>query len=139
MAAQDNLHSDQFRFVHEKLGTGVAKNRGWHALSMLDKEGNPLARVSFEHYNDPHVEPSSVIDIDYLKSHDEGKGHAQRLMEHLYNRYPKSFVNWGLTINPTSTHIAQKFEDKYYNRTSYQPEDDLDLFYNKYPSEDDFS
>jgi hypothetical protein len=126
VAAHENL-GNQFKVFHQKLGEGVSPNRGWHALTLHDvKEGRDLARVSFEHYNDPNIEPSSRIDIDYLKSYDEGKGHAQRLMEHMYNRYPKSFIDWGLTINPASTHIASKFEDKYYDRTAYQPESDLD-------------
>ena len=126
MAAHENL-SGQFKVVHQKLGQGVSEGRGWHSLTLTDpKEGKDLARVSFEHYNDPDFEPASRIDIDYLKSHVEGQGHAQRLMDHLYNRYPKSHVDWGLTINPASTHIASKFEDKYYDRTSYQPEEDLD-------------
>ena len=125
MPAHEHL-SGQFKVVHQKLGQGVSGGRGWHSLTLTDpKEGKDLARVSFEHYNDPDFEPSSRIDIDYLKSHVEGQGHAQRLMDHLYNRYPKSHVDWGLTINQASTHIASKFEDKYYDRTSYHPEEDL--------------
>ncbi len=126
MPAHEHL-SNQFRVVHHKLGEGVSGGRGWHSLTLQDaKESKDLARVSFEHYNDPHTEPSSRIDIDSLKSHVEGQGHAQRLMEHMYNRYPKSHIDWGLTINPASTHIASKFETKYYDRTSYHPEEDLD-------------
>ena len=126
MAAHESL-SGQFKVVHTKLGEGVSGGRGWHALTLTDsKRDIDLARVSFEHYNDSQLEPSSRIDIDYLKSHVEGQGHAQRLMEHMYNRYPKSHIDWGLTINPASTHIASKFEDKYYDRTSYHPKEDLD-------------
>ena len=116
---RNNL-SSQFHVTHDKLGAG------WHALTLSNMDSSHLARVSFEHYNDPHSEPSSRIDIDYLKSNVEGQGHAQRLMDHMYNRYPKSHIDWGLTINPASTHIASKFEDKYYDRTSYQPEEGLD-------------
>jgi hypothetical protein len=126
MSAHHNL-GDQFKVVHQKLGHGASGINNWHSLTLTDpKEGKDLASVDFEHYNDPHSEPSSRIEIGYLKSHVEGQGHAQRLMDHLYNRYPKSNVDWGLTINPASTHIASKFEDKYYDRTSYQPEEDLD-------------
>lgn len=119
MPAHESL-SNQFKVVHQKYAH-------LHSLTLQDsKEDTDLARVTFEHYNDPHSEPSSRIEVDYLKSHREGQGHAQRLMEHMYTRYPKSHIDWGLTINPTATHIASKFENKYYDRTSYQPQDELD-------------
>jgi hypothetical protein len=121
MAAHDKL-SNQFKVVHRK-----GEVRGWHSLTLQDaKKRKVLADVSFQHYNDPHAEPSSRIEIDLLESRVEGKGHAQRLMEHMYNRYPKSHIDWGLTTNPASTHIAEKFATKYSARTSYIPVEDLD-------------
>lgn len=115
MASSEHL-SQQFRVTHDKLGPG------YHALTLSDRDNSHLARVSFEnHTND---DGNSQIDIDYLKSHQEGKGHAKALMQHLYDRYPKSSINWGLTIHPAATHLAEQFEDKYYRRTSYEPNHD---------------
>lgn len=116
-----SLNPDQFKIVYEKNAQYNLRR-----LTLRDqKEGVDLASVTFQHYNEDNMEPSSRIEIDYLKSHREGQGHAQRLMEHMYNRYPKSHIDWGLTVNPTSTHLASKFEDKYYDRTSYQQQEEL--------------
>lgn len=116
MSAKDHV-SSQFAFLHEKEG------KREHMLSMNDFDGTK-AWVSFSHYNDPLMDPPSRIEVEYLKSHEEGKGHARRLMQHLYDRYPKSFIDWGRTIHPASTHLANEFEDKYYNRTAYTPDDE---------------
>lgn len=109
--------SHQFNFVHDRI------DKGYHALSAHSFDGQ-VARVSFEHHNDPLMDRPSRIDVDYLKSHREGQGHAKALMEHMYQRYPKSFIDWGLTIHPAATHLAQQFENKYYDRTAYEPNDD---------------
>lgn len=44
-------------------------------------------------------------------------------MQHMYDRYPKSFIDWGQTIHPAATHLAEDFENKYYDRTAYQQDD----------------
>ena len=112
---RNNL-SSQFHVTHEKLGVGS------HALTLSNMDSENLARVSFDHYTDPNMDRPSRIEVDYLKSHHEGKGHAKALMQHVYDRYPKSFIDWGRTIHPASTHLASQFEDKYYDRTAYEPD-----------------
>lgn len=115
LAKPRNL-SQQFHVTHEKLGPGE------HSLTLSSMDSSHLARVSFEHHTND--DGNSQIDIDYLKSPREGKGHAKALMQHVYDRYPKSFINWGKTIHPAATHLASQFEDKYYNRTAYEPDHD---------------
>lgn len=110
--------STQFNVLHEKLDTGE------HSLTLTNFDSDNLARVTFSHHNDPTMDRPSRIEVDYLKSHQEGKGHARALMQRLYDRYPKSFVDWGLTIKPAATHLAQNFENRYYDRTAYQQNDD---------------
>jgi hypothetical protein len=86
----------------------------------------PAAKVTYQEYEDDSGSPT--IDVDYLKSHDEGKGYAKTLMEGLYNKYPKHHINWGLTIKPAATHLAEQFDEKH-GRTSWeQNEDDEDDF-----------
>lgn len=115
MAKPRNL-SQQFHVIHEKLGPRE------HALTLSSMDSSHLARVSYEHHTND--EGNSQIDIDYLKSPREGKGHAKALMQHMYDRYPKSFIDWGKTIHPAATHLASQFEDKYYSRTNYEPDHD---------------
>ena len=110
--------STQFHVIHEKMG------KGSHKLTLSNPDSSHLATVTYDHHNDPLMDPPSRIEVDYLKSHREGQGHGQALMQHLYDRYPKSFIDWGRTIHPASTHMAGKFEDKYYDRTAYEPDDD---------------
>ena len=110
-----NNLSSQFHVTHDKL------DKGSHSLTLSNMDSSNLARVSFDHYTDPTMDRPSRIEVDYLKSHREGQGHAKALMQHVYNRYPKSFIDWGLTIHPAATHLASQFEDKYYDRTAYEP------------------
>jgi GNAT superfamily N-acetyltransferase len=114
---RNNL-SSQFYVTHDKL------DKGSHSLTLSNMDSDNLARVSFDHYTDPTMDRPSRIEVDYLKSHREGQGHAKALMQHVYDRYPKSFIDWGLTIHPAATHLASQFEDKYYDRTAYEPNHD---------------
>lgn len=91
-----------------------------------DYEGMPVASVTYDTYENEYTRPT--LEVSYLKSHLEGKGHAKALMQHIYDQYPKHYIDWGHTISPASTHLAQQFEDKYYNRTGY---------YSDYYSDDD--
>lgn len=103
------------QFHHERLG------KGSHRLTMSTPDHSNAAYVTFDNTKydgDPYIE------VDYLKSNVEGQGHARTLMEHLYNRYPKAHIDWGRTIHPASTHLAEDFENRYFDRTSYEPDDD---------------
>lgn len=81
----------------------------------------PAARVTYQEYKDDYGSP--MIDVEYLKSHEEGKGYAKALMEGLYSKYPKHHINWGLTIKPAATHLAEQFDEKH-GRTSWEQNDD---------------
>jgi GNAT superfamily N-acetyltransferase len=108
--------STQFHVTHDNLGYGE------HNLTLSNFDNDNLARVTFDHIPQGH-RGQSQIDITYIRSPYSGQGHAKALMQHMYDRYPKSFINWGMTIHPAATHLAKHFEDKYYNRTSYEQND----------------
>ena len=111
----------EYRFTDElhDPDTGLRKMSAFHPDFKSDF---PAAEVTYSEYRDDYDEPT--IEVDYLKSHDEGKGHAKALMEHMYQTKPH-FINWGHTISPASTHLANQFEDKYYNRTAYYTDEDF--------------
>ena len=98
-----------------------ASGGGQQKLVLTNSDGRRLATVTYDLRNDPMTAMPSRIEVDYLKSNFEGQGHGQELMQNLYDRYPNSFIDWGETINPTSTHMAEKFADRYYDRTAYEP------------------
>ena len=107
--------STQFHVTHKKMG------KGSHKLTLSNPDSDHLATVTYDHQRAMGTDLPSLINVDYLKSHREGQGHGQVLMQHLYDRYPKSDIDWGSTIHPASTHMAEKFKDKYPNRTAYVP------------------
>ena len=98
-----------------------ASGGGQQKLVLTNSDGRRLATVTYDLRNDPMTAMPSRIEVDYLKSNFEGQGHGQELMQNLYDRYPNSFIDWGETINPTSTYMAEKFADRYYDRTAYEP------------------
>ena len=104
-----NLSKQQFdepQVVHEARGFD-------QYLNLDDPKGNPLSSV---HYNE-HLKD---VDIQMIRSHQEGKGHATKVLHELYNRHPDKLINWGKTSAPQSTHLAQKFSDQY-GRTHFRP------------------
>jgi hypothetical protein len=115
---------DQPMILPSKNITVVEKSAsggGQQKLVLTNSDGRRLATVTYDLRNDPMTAMPSRIEVDYLKSNFEGQGHGQELMQNLYDRYPNSFIDWGETINPTSTHMAEKFADRYYDRTAYEP------------------
>lgn len=92
-----------------------------YKMALNTPDFSHAATVTYDIYHDPHP----TLEVSYLKSHIEGKGHARKLMENLYQKYPKHFIDWGLTISPASAHLASQFEDKYYDRTAYRTSDDF--------------
>ena len=107
----------------EVIDHGESMGDGRYTLRMNTPDYPGIAGVNFDTYKDDYGD--NRLEVSYLKSNVEGQGNAKKLMEHLYQRYPKHHIDWGRTINPASTHLASQFEDKYYNRTSYTPEEDL--------------
>lgn len=119
--------STQFHVTHETIKKVRSRNGNkLHQLTLSSPDSDNLANVTYDHQNYPKMDPPSRIQVDFLKSHHEGEGHGQRIMQHLYDRYPNSFIDWGSTIKPASTHMAEKFEDKYPDRTSFTPNDETD-------------
>ena len=104
-----NLSKKQFgepKIVHEKNGFEEYVHLHNHA-------DEPLSSV---HYNDW----GSEIYVRFLQSHQEGKGHATKVMDALYNKHPDKVINWDKTSAPESTHLANKFSEKY-GRTRFRP------------------
>jgi putative metallohydrolase (TIGR04338 family) len=81
---------------------------------MQDKSGKTLASVDFVNLG------NNRLDIDSIDYFDEGKGYATKVLEKLYSSFPEHSIFWGKTIVPASTHLAQKFSDKY-GRTEFMP------------------
>lgn len=84
-------------------------------MTLNNKKGEPLAYVQFQDF-----EIDKKIDILYLHSYDSGKGYATRVIDELYKAMPDKEIYWGKTSAPESTHLAQKFSDKY-GRTQFMP------------------
>jgi hypothetical protein len=99
---------EQFRFV--------TRPRGDSKVIELHRGGTPLGYAQIEH-SDGHTY------VSYLKSHQEGQGHARRIMEHVYNKYSGP-VDWGHTTSPAATHLAESFEShpEYGSRTYHDGE-----------------
>lgn len=84
---------------------------------------HPVASVSYNELESEDDRPS--ISVDYLQSHQEGKGHARALMQNLYDRYgDDTVVDWGFTIHPAATHLAEQFSEKYPHRTDFIENED---------------
>jgi hypothetical protein len=81
------------------------------------------AYIEYEH--DPEVKQTN---IGYLKSSDEGKGHAQALLHHLYAKYPTHTIHWGNVIHPAAAHLMEKMS-KTYGRTRGEVNLDEDYGY----------
>jgi len=81
-------------------------------LDMSDSKGQSLGYVSYiEGYQ---------IEITMVTSYQENKGNATKILDELYRRKSNKLIYWGKTIEPASTHLAQKFSDKY-GRTEFMP------------------
>jgi hypothetical protein len=85
---------------------------------VLKQHGNEVARANV--FALPANE-SEEVQVDWLSSSDQGKGHGTELIQKLYDHYPNHVINFGLLAHPASEHLAEKFESKYPNRTLYSP------------------
>jgi len=103
------LSNQQFRLV--------TKRKGPLTISELHKRGGEMVAHAELEQDGPHTY------VSYLKSHDEGKGHAGRLMEKVYEK-SEGPVDWGYTLHPAATHLAEKFmsHPKYGSRTYHDGE-----------------
>lgn len=95
-------------------GDGVSFKQDRNSLTMQDKSGQTLASVDFVNLG------NNRLDVNSIDSFDGGKGYATKVLEKLYSLFPEHSIFWGKTIVPESTHLAQKFSDKY-GRTQFMP------------------
>jgi len=95
-------------------GDGVSFKQDRNLLTMQDKSGQTLASVDFVNLG------NNRLDVNSIDSFDGGKGYATKVLEKLYSLFPEHSIFWGKTIVPESTHLAQKFSDKY-GRTQFMP------------------
>jgi hypothetical protein len=93
---------------------------GGNGIPEVRKLSKGSAYIEYEH--DPDVKQTN---ISYFKSSDEGKGHAQELMHHLYGKYPDHTINWGQVISKPAVHLLDKFSGLY-GRTKGHPDLDED-------------
>ena len=56
-----------------------------------------------------HPKEDDTVYVNWLKSHEEGKGHAQNVMRHVYDAYPDKNIHWQNRVGPASEHLYQKF------------------------------
>jgi hypothetical protein len=71
-----------------------------------------------------HTDPVGVAYIDYLRSPHSGQGHAEKLVSHFYQKFPRHNIDWGEIIHPAAQHLFDKFNEKH--GRSYSWDDDHD-------------
>lgn len=87
---------------------------------VMDTPDHPeVASVSFDVFDHP-----PTVSVGLLQSYQQGRGHARKLMQNLYDTFPEHAVDWGATTHPAATHLASQFAEKYKDRTSYFPDDE---------------
>lgn len=105
-----------YQFVDEDYGDG-----NYNMRAMLD--GRTVAAVRYNELSSEEDRPT--VSVDYLQSHEEGKGHARQLMQNLYDKYGSpTVVDWGFTVHPAATHLAEQFWAKYPHRTDFIENED---------------
>jgi len=112
---------NEYRFDHEDGPNQVGDHR-LNAYHPSYSDDYPVSWVSYDRYDDDY---QPTIDVTYFKSNDEGKGHGRAVMQHLYDFYPKHFINWGHTIHPAAEHLASQFEEHNYDRTAYYTDNEF--------------
>ena len=93
-----NLNPQQFKFITKALDKETTSHQ------LQDKTGNVVAYADINH---PKGDDS--VYVHWLKSHEEGKGHAQTVMKHVYDAYPDKNINWQNRVSPASEHLYEKF------------------------------
>ena len=103
------------------------------------QNGGSVAQVEYSLVPDETRSDGTLrVEVQYIKSFVEGKGHGQAVMHELYAMYPDSIIDWGETLNETSRSMAEKF-DAQYSRTEYrygEEDEDGDIFKEELPSEE---
>jgi hypothetical protein len=107
-----NRITDRHLYHEEDSGAEVRKYELYTAAGK-----HPVASLEYA----VHPDAPRQVHIEYLKSHDEGKGHAQTLLHHVYQTYPEN-VSWGTIVHPASRHLLEKM-DSIYGTTSFGTDD----------------
>jgi hypothetical protein len=85
----------------------------------LHKDGAIKAELHYKH------DPSDMsVEVDMLRSHEGGKGYANALVEHLYNKFTGHHIAWGEIQHPAASHLYKKFSAKYGRSSSWEDWED---------------
>ena len=90
-------------------------------MEMRNPQSESLAGIEYEH--EPEYQQTNIT---WMGSGEEGKGHIQRLLHHLYGAHPEHLINFGTTISDPATHIMNKFKELHPDRTMGDSEIDED-------------
>jgi len=103
-----NLNPKQFKFSTKKLDAETTSHQ------LHDPQGDVIAYADII-----HPKGDEAVYVSWLKSHQEGQGHGQSVMKHVYDAYPNKDVHWQNRVSPASEHLYDKFgqSKKYGNRT----------------------
>lgn len=71
-----------------------------------------------------HFNPIGVVYIDYLKSNEEGSGHAKMLLDFIYNKYQSSNIDWGEILHPAASYLYEKYSEKHGRSFSWEDDED---------------
>jgi hypothetical protein len=104
-----NLNPQQFKFTTKSLDKETTSHQ------LHDKTGSVVAYADIN-----HPKGDDTVYVNWLKSHEEGKGHAQNVMKHVYDSYPDKDIHWQNRVSPASEHLYEKFgsHDAYGDRTT---------------------
>lgn len=105
------------RITDEKLHEEPDSGAHVRQLSLYT-HGSDYPKATLEYATEPG---SRDANIDYLKSHEENKGHATTLLHHLYRSHPGN-ISWGTIVHPASKRLFKKFDEQY-GRSNYGSED----------------
>jgi hypothetical protein len=71
-----------------------------------------------------HFDPIGVVYIDYLKSNQEGEGHAKALLDFIYDKYKSSNIDWGQILHPAASYLYNKYSEKHGRSYSWEDWED---------------
>jgi hypothetical protein len=62
---------------------------------------------------DYHYDTIGVLYIDLVRSMEENKGYATKLIDYIYNKFDSANIDWGEIQHPSAEHLYNKFAEKY--------------------------
>ncbi len=115
-ASGDNCES--LRIVNKKDPT--SDHSGARKLWLYKGENEDYAPAWMEY----HFDPIGVVYIDYLKSNEEGKGHARMLLDYIYETYQSSNIDWGEILHPAASYLYDEYSEKHGRSFSWEDDED---------------